>query len=134
MPSARLPNLPDITDPKALEKLELLRQKLSNRPIWSRAALSNVTSLPLHDMKKLLVYVAYTVHTGAFKDCWIRFGVDPRIDPSLYIYQMVNLRNLHTKSRFGKPRRLAYAGTSDLLGVNRLQQQDHVSGETAKYK
>jgi general transcription factor 3C polypeptide 5 (transcription factor C subunit 1) len=89
VPTSKPENLPNISDEGMKEKLEELRNLFEDRPIWSRLALHNTTSIPYPELTILLGHLAYTVHLGAFRDLWVRFGVDPRTDRTLFIYQLV---------------------------------------------
>jgi hypothetical protein len=89
VPSTPPANIASVNDVGMKEKLEILRTQFALRPIWCRLALHNTTSIPYSELTNLLGHVSYTVHLGAFRDLWVRLGVDPRKDPSLYIYQLV---------------------------------------------
>jgi general transcription factor 3C polypeptide 5 (transcription factor C subunit 1) len=73
------------------EKLEVL---FARRPIWTRLALSNelncdVTSSFLYHA---LPYVAYMFQQGPWRQCWVKYGVDPRTDIQYRVYQLIDSR------------------------------------------
>ncbi|TPX52602.1 hypothetical protein SeMB42_g01287 [Synchytrium endobioticum] len=104
-------NVPDGPPPEILETVDTIpeasrirvRQLFEDRPVFIRGALVN--RLPKGDVKilrKLLPTVAYQVTAGPFRDCWIRYGYDPKIDPKSRIYQILDARkwkNLDNKKR-----------------------------------
>ncbi|ORZ17950.1 RNA polymerase III transcription factor IIIC subunit-domain-containing protein [Absidia repens] len=96
------------TKPPALDVLneELLsaKQKLvelfDERPIWSKFALRN--TLDPGDsghLSELLPHVAYSFQNGPWRDCWIKYGVDPRLDQKYACYQQVDIRIGHPDER-----------------------------------
>ena len=63
------------------------------RPIWTRRALRNSISATDYEetgsnaAKYLYQYVGYLFESGPWRDAIVKFGVDPRKDPDLRIYQ-----------------------------------------------
>ena len=39
-----------------------------------------------------MAFVAYKFTTGPFKKMWVKFGYDPRTDPSSKVYQSIDIR------------------------------------------
>uniref|UniRef100_A0A1B6DG43 General transcription factor 3C polypeptide 5 n=2 Tax=Clastoptera arizonana TaxID=38151 RepID=A0A1B6DG43_9HEMI len=72
--------------------LQKIRELFEERPIWSKVALLAITKFPIEHIKYLLPAVAYYFVTGPFRIMWVRFGYDPRKDPSSRIYQCVDYR------------------------------------------
>jgi general transcription factor 3C polypeptide 5 (transcription factor C subunit 1) len=91
-----------------------IRMLFETRPIYTRAML---TALLTPDdrkiIKKLLPTIAYSVTQGAFRDCWIRYGYDPRSDPKSRFYQVADVRNWNTSKKQSRnkraPRRMTTA-------------------------
>lgn len=69
-----------------------LRELFEERPVWSKFALLAVTKFSADQLKYLLPAVAYYFVTGPFRILWVRFGYDPRKDPSSKIYQSIDFR------------------------------------------
>lgn len=67
-------------------------QLFKERPVWSKLALMAVTRMNHDQLKYLLPAVAYYFATGPFRAMWVRFGYDPRKDPSSRIYQTLDYR------------------------------------------
>ncbi|OUM63291.1 hypothetical protein PIROE2DRAFT_10189, partial [Piromyces sp. E2] len=72
-----------------------ISELFDKRPIWSRIALvNNLSEDSIKRIKQLLPLVSYTVVHGAFRDCWIKYGVDPRVSDDFRIYQTMDIRNI----------------------------------------
>ncbi|BGP36776.1 tau 95 subunit of transcription factor TFIIIC [Rhodotorula kratochvilovae] len=74
-----------------------LLELLEKRPVWTRTALINqLTHEELKTTKadkSCWPMVAYTFADGPFRDLVIRFGYDPRKEPTARFYQHLSLRN-----------------------------------------
>ncbi|KAK6454856.1 transcription factor [Scheffersomyces xylosifermentans] len=58
------------------------------KPIWLRKQLEDIVSEDLKRfIKQALPYVTYIYKSGPWRFCNIKFGVDPKKDPSYWIYQ-----------------------------------------------
>ena len=90
----------------------LLRHIFASRPIWTRRALLNQfpTESPRFLVRLAIAYVAYAMRSGPWRDTYIRFGVDPRSDPSYRVYQTLLLQ-LVVSRREGTDRRPEYLRT-----------------------
>eukprot|EP01132_Coremiostelium_polycephalum_P003733 gene3733-4652_t len=73
----------------------ILKTLFEQRPMW--------LPIPLTDyvckqggyhfcIKQLLPSVAYHFTNGPWRNCWVRFGYDPRIQPESKVFQIVDLR------------------------------------------
>jgi len=72
-----------------------IAELFSKRPIWSRIALvNNLSEDSVKRIKQLLPLVSYTVVHGAFRDCWIKYGIDPRVSNEFRFYQTMDIRNI----------------------------------------
>ncbi|KAJ1674252.1 tau 95 subunit of transcription factor TFIIIC [Spiromyces aspiralis] len=51
--------------------------------------------------------VAFWMSTGPWRDCWVRYGYDPRRDPAAAAYQSVDMRNIASvaSQADGRPQR-----------------------------
>ncbi|ESZ94358.1 hypothetical protein SBOR_5267 [Sclerotinia borealis F-4128] len=78
-------------DPVLKDFVAALQQAMNERPIWTRRALQNrlVNEPGYYLMKPALQYVGYQFRSGPWRDALIRYGVDPRRDPSCRIYQTI---------------------------------------------
>ncbi|CAD6451712.1 34ee5738-046b-40e9-b279-eb631b46c707 [Sclerotinia trifoliorum] len=78
-------------DPVLKDFVTALQQAMNERPIWTRRALQNrLANEPgYYLMKPALQYVGYQFRSGPWRDALIRYGVDPRKDPSCRIYQTI---------------------------------------------
>lgn len=114
VPQAPSPDLP------AIETLTLPMQRLvhtalnmmQDRPIFTRRALYNC--MPGNDWdvvgqnsaKYIYQYAGYMFSSGPWRDALVKYGVDPRTDPSLRIYQtmifMLETEPKDNRARFGR--------------------------------
>ncbi|CAO3650424.1 unnamed protein product [Mucor fragilis] len=77
------------------EAVQALADLFEERPICSRYAIMCKLDVKYHKlMKRMLPHVAYTFQNGAWRDCWVKYGLDPRKDPKYYIYQQLDIRRL----------------------------------------
>ncbi|CAG8570638.1 8678_t:CDS:10 [Diversispora eburnea] len=68
----------NLASPESIARIQKL---FSERPIWTRLALLN--NLPVSErriVKMLLPLISYWMINGPWRDCWIRYGYDPRKD------------------------------------------------------
>lgn len=75
--------------------LEEVKKKFAERPIWSKAALRyHLRHCPQSGLrlKVILPAVSYYFTSGPWRALWVRFGYDPRKDPSAKKYQMLDFR------------------------------------------
>ncbi|KAI5125023.1 hypothetical protein M0805_007447 [Coniferiporia weirii] len=79
--------------------LALLKQKFIERPIWTRNALNNQFNAAdvreMYNSKFLVPLVCYVFADGPWRDTLIRFGYDPREDPTARFYQRLYFRNIN---------------------------------------
>ncbi|OBZ84692.1 Transcription factor tau subunit sfc1 [Choanephora cucurbitarum] len=86
------------------ETWETVCKLYQERPIWSRFALKNALDVKYHRyLRDSLVQVAYTFHSGPWRDCWVKYGLDPRQDPSCHIYQQVDIRKMFNLQSTDRP-------------------------------
>ncbi|KAI8150225.1 RNA polymerase III transcription factor IIIC subunit-domain-containing protein [Fennellomyces sp. T-0311] len=72
---------------------DIVAKLFEERPVWTRLGVMNMVDLKHHRyLKSALNANAYAFRSGPFRDCWVRYGVDPRKDKKYYIYQIVNVR------------------------------------------
>lgn len=99
------PHVP-LKPPDAVEKgrdqiSEVILAKLQavfvDRPIWTRMSLFNqfapLETREILNSKLLLPLVCYVFQDGPWRDTLVRFGYDPRSDPSARFYQRLYFRN-----------------------------------------
>ena len=95
VPAAPSPDLPAIeTLEPVLQRLIAAAQTLmQERPIFTRRALVNCipgnewATTGANSAKLIYQYVGYMFSSGPWRDAVVRYGVDPRKDPSFRIYQ-----------------------------------------------
>lgn len=95
IPTKPADNLPPIASLEpAMQRLIRSAQTLfEERPIWTRRALRNcISASDYHEIganaaKYIYQHVGYIFESGPWRDAVVKFGVDPRKDPSLRIYQ-----------------------------------------------
>ncbi|CAO3702605.1 unnamed protein product [Rhizopus stolonifer] len=93
VPSESWQLLQVITDTTILQTIELVKKLFEERPIWTRLALKGQMDPMYHKyMKTALVHCAYTFVNGAWRDTWVKYGVDPRKSSEFYKYQIINVR------------------------------------------
>lgn len=68
------------------EAIQAVTDLFEKRPIWSRYGITCSLDPKYHKViKKALPHVAYTFQSGAWRDTWVRYGLDPRKDPKCYM-------------------------------------------------
>jgi len=55
-----------------------------------------------------LPLVAYLMSNGPWRDCWIRYGYDPRSNQEARIYQLLDIRNTRRPTKLGRAKRLLH--------------------------
>ena len=83
------PNTVDLsTQEPVLQKIvKRIQELMKNRPIWTRRALINVLESRDSIVKQATQYVGYMFTSGPWRDTIIKYGLDPRTDPSCRLYQ-----------------------------------------------
>lgn len=112
IPTGPVGDLPPfaLLEPAMQRLVESAKQLLEERPIWTRRALHNSVSIEdwnivgVNSAKYLYQYVGYMFGSGPWRDAVVKFGVDPRSDPSFRIYQtmMFMLENEPNDNRLNK--------------------------------
>jgi len=74
------------------EQFKDVEAKFSERPVWSKNALNAITRIASDRLKFILPALAYYFTTGPWRNQWIKFGYDPRLDPEAAIYQTLDYR------------------------------------------
>jgi general transcription factor 3C polypeptide 5 (transcription factor C subunit 1) len=90
-----LANMVYIRDtPETLDRLKrLFSDADGGRPIVSRQVAANLTGLRYADLAKILPLLAFCIVDGPYRNCWVRYGTDPRSDPKYRLYQVVTYRS-----------------------------------------
>lgn len=86
--SQKLPSRPSAEIADIIVKLEKI---FADRPIWTRRGVTNMLgqTTNFHNIKFALPYVSYMWRSGPWRDCYVRFGLDPRSDPCYGDYQAI---------------------------------------------
>lgn len=95
IPAHFVEDLPPLAllEPAMRRLIESARLLFDERPIWTRRALHNRVSaedlsvVGSNSAKYMYQYVGYLFDSGPWRDAIVKFGVDPRKDPSLRKYQ-----------------------------------------------
>lgn len=95
VPARPVEDLPPLAvlEPAMRRLIESARLLFDERPIWTRRALHNRVSaedlkvVGSNSAKYMYQYLGYLFDSGPWRDAIIKFGVDPRKDPSLRSYQ-----------------------------------------------
>ena len=87
-------NLKKGPDGEAIQKLETM---FSERPLWSKLAISCLVDVTPERLKKILQYFSYYWLSGPWRTLWCRMGYDPRKDPKAKYFQMVEFRLRRSK-------------------------------------
>ncbi|CAI2172733.1 5960_t:CDS:10 [Funneliformis geosporum] len=91
------------------ESIDRIRKLFEERPVWTRFALEN--NLPPNDIrniKRLLPLVAYLMSNGPWRDCWMRYGYDPRLNKEARFYQLLDIRSSRRPTKLGRAKRLLH--------------------------
>lgn len=114
VPQAPSPTLPPVeTLTPAMQRLiNTARSMLQDRPIFTRRALYNCMPgndwdiLGQNSAKHVYQYAGYMFSSGPWRDALVRYGVDPRTDPSYRIYQtmifMLETEPKDNRSKFNR--------------------------------
>ncbi|ERS99045.1 hypothetical protein HMPREF1624_04240 [Sporothrix schenckii ATCC 58251] len=100
VPTAPPPGLAPIVGRRRQTILETMRRAVAERPVWTRRALVNHMSAALglpfteNRLKRYFAHCCYQFKGGPWRDTLVRYGVDPRTDPSYRQYQTL-LFKLH---------------------------------------
>lgn len=80
--------------------LEELKKAFDERPIWIRRALINRMNNHRYFslLKPALKYVCYQFRSGPFRDCLVKYGIDPRKDAQYRIYQSIYFQALNNEA------------------------------------
>lgn len=95
IPANFLEDLPPLAllEPAMRRLIESARLLFDERPIWTRRALHNrvaaedLSVVGSNSAKYMYQYIGYLFDSGPWRDAIVKFGVDPRKDPSLRKYQ-----------------------------------------------
>ena len=72
--------------------VEEVRTKFQEQPVWLKAELAHKVQTPNKHLKFILPVVAFYFSSGPWRNQWIRFGYDPRIESGAAIYQTLDYR------------------------------------------
>ncbi|KXH69541.1 hypothetical protein CSAL01_09210 [Colletotrichum salicis] len=89
----------DGSDEEVTYCIARMLEAMEERPIWTRRSLMNKLGSVVRNanvMKRCVGYVGYQFRGGPWRDAIIKYGVDPRNDPSFRTYQTMifNMRKL----------------------------------------
>ncbi|KAK7061544.1 RNA polymerase III transcription factor IIIC subunit-domain-containing protein [Favolaschia claudopus] len=97
IPDKPAQNIQDVRNQVSDVLYNKLIETFAERPVWTRGALFNqftaVESRDILNSKPLLPSVCYVFHDGPWRDTLVRFGYDPRKEPSGRFYQRLYFRN-----------------------------------------
>lgn len=75
------------------KSLATIKAMFEERPIVSRAYAAHTTGISYSDLARVLPVFAYCFTDGPWRNCWVPYGIDPRLDNQYRIYQIVQCRN-----------------------------------------
>ncbi|KAJ3106405.1 hypothetical protein HDU97_006390 [Phlyctochytrium planicorne] len=134
VPTGPLPEALEMVSKIPQEALDQMKTLFENRPIWTRLALINNMSPSYAKHFKLLVPVyAYGMPSGPWRDCWIKYGYDPRKDKTARKYQVIYLRWVKKPQPLSRGKRLLGVEDASQLvtGKSRVRpDQGDVPSET----
>ncbi|PTU21137.1 hypothetical protein P175DRAFT_0523961 [Aspergillus ochraceoroseus IBT 24754] len=115
VPSQPRDNCPPIStlDPTLQETITAVRALFETRPAWTRRGLRNSlkTLEQRYALRHAVPYVGYIFRSGPWRDAIIKFGHDPRSDPSSRIYQTTMFRILPREAELARDGAGAGTGT-----------------------
>lgn len=91
----------EYADKKLFDCIQFLTMLFEAKPIWLRKLLVDVTPENLKSaVKEALPYVSYCYKNGPWRFCNVKLGVNPKLDPSYWVYQSEYFRllGLHSKA------------------------------------
>ncbi|EPE05062.1 transcription factor tau subunit sfc1 [Ophiostoma piceae UAMH 11346] len=106
VPTSPPPGLAAITGRRRMI-LDAMQRAVDERPVWTRRGLVNhmraATGLPFTEnrLKQYFAHVCYQFKGGPWRDSLVRYGVDPRKDPSCRQYQTVFFKLHYQEDRKG---------------------------------
>lgn len=130
IPTKPADNLPaiDSLEPAMQRLIVSARLLFEKRPIWTRRALINSVSsedykvIGSNSAKYIYQYVGYVFESGPWRDAVVKFGVDPRKDPSLRFYQtmMFMLDPEYSDHRRRKAKDMEWGRNSTLKSTSKV--------------
>ncbi|KAI8610784.1 RNA polymerase III transcription factor IIIC subunit-domain-containing protein [Chytriomyces sp. MP71] len=125
------------TMPATPEVFARIESLFAARPVYTFVAVSNLCRLVLKRRQdvKLVSYLlpryAYFMTYGPWRECWVRYGYDPRVERDARIYQHVCMRFVKAPQPLGRAKRLIGVGSrARLLGavtksaINAVEEED----------
>ncbi|PGH01395.1 hypothetical protein AJ79_07936 [Helicocarpus griseus UAMH5409] len=98
VPTTPRENCPPIhtLDKTLQETIAILQSLFESRVAWTRRGLRNSlnTNEQKYALRLAVPYVGYIFRSGPWRDAIVKFGHDPRVDPSSCIYQTFMFRTL----------------------------------------
>lgn len=74
------------------EEQKVIVDLFEKRPIWTLAAMRAHIKVPPKRLSRILANIAFYFTTGPWRNCFVRFGYDPRKDFSSRYLQMLDYR------------------------------------------
>ncbi|KXN69333.1 hypothetical protein CONCODRAFT_18385 [Conidiobolus coronatus NRRL 28638] len=86
--------------------LEQAQNLFEERPVWARHSfMSRIPRQKRVIYERLLPQVAYLMTNGPWRDCWIRYGYNPKKDPGARFYQILDMRSITTNKQVIRAKR-----------------------------
>ncbi|KAG5675854.1 hypothetical protein PVAND_005723 [Polypedilum vanderplanki] len=76
----------------AQKEYEIVSKLFEERPIWTLSSLKAHIKEPPKRLSNLLATIAYHYSTGPWRNCFVRYGYDPRKEFESRFYQMIDYR------------------------------------------
>ncbi|EPZ33153.1 hypothetical protein ROZALSC1DRAFT_29880 [Rozella allomycis CSF55] len=93
-PTIEVENIRSSINPELIGSLE---KAFALRPIWTRKSLETYLKADYRSFRNALALCAYYSSSGPWRNCWVKFGLDPRLRPVMRYYQVVYFRKLHNQ-------------------------------------
>jgi hypothetical protein len=101
-----LPSRPILRDDVDKDTYTALKLLFDQRPAWTKLGILNINeSVDASKLKKILPYVAYTFLNGPWRNVWIRYDLDPRLNSLFKDYQIIEFRNVYNVDSTRKNRK-----------------------------
>ncbi|KAJ3054727.1 tau 95 subunit of transcription factor TFIIIC [Rhizophlyctis rosea] len=105
------------------EAIEAMRKLFEKQAIWTRLALTNNYSAKhTRYFKRVLFALAYTTYSGPYRDCWIRYGYDPRQDKESRFLQILDVRRHRVTPRYQRAKRVRGVHDWSQVGHGRVAE------------
>ncbi|KAI8930335.1 RNA polymerase III transcription factor IIIC subunit-domain-containing protein [Entophlyctis helioformis] len=132
VPTAPMENIQVTND--MIPVINALNELFATRPIWLRQAIINTLDPAIAQSKCLkfaLTMVGFVITAGVWRGTWVKFGYDPRTDPSSRIYQVVDMRSIKSQRHELRAKRMGHVGDITAPMMAALNAGSHAGAASA---